>query len=113
MGNCHCRDCQRSTGGAYAPMLGVPAPALKINGHMKFYESRANSGNVVTRGFCSNCGGRVFANSTGYPTIIEIYAGTLDNPSIFKPAEDIYTSSAQPWDFMNPQLRKFAKQPAS
>ena len=42
-----------------------------------------------------------------------IYAGTLDDPSIFKPAEDIYTSSAQPWDFMNPQLRKFAKQSAS
>ena len=113
MGNCHCRDCQRSTGGAYAPMLGVPAEVLKVDGHMKFYESRANSGNVVTRGFCSNCGGRVFAKSSGYPTIIEIYAGTLDDPSIFKPAEDIYISSAQPWDFMNPQLRKFAKQPAS
>ena len=38
-GNCHCRDCQRSTGGAYAPAIGVPAPSLKIHGAVKYYES--------------------------------------------------------------------------
>ena len=24
-GNCHCRDCQRSTGSAYVPALAVPS----------------------------------------------------------------------------------------
>ncbi len=28
-----------------------------------------------------------------------------------KPAEDVYTSSAQPWDHINPELLKFAKLP--
>ncbi len=32
IGNCHCRDCQRSTGSAYVPALAVPARALKITG---------------------------------------------------------------------------------
>jgi hypothetical protein len=37
----------------------------------------------------------------------------LDDPTRFKPAMDFFTSSAQPWDYMNPELPKFAKQPKS
>jgi len=32
MGNCHCRDCQRTTGGAYVAGIGVPESTLKITG---------------------------------------------------------------------------------
>ena len=31
-GNCHCRDCQKATGGAFVPALAVPTAALKITG---------------------------------------------------------------------------------
>jgi hypothetical protein len=111
MGNCHCRDCQRSSGGAYAPMLGVPSHAVKITGAVTWYESRAGSGSIASRGFCPSCGARLFAKSSADPSIIEVHAGSLDDPSCFKPAEDIFTSSAQPWDSMNPALRKFPRQP--
>ena len=110
-GNCHCRDCQKATGGAYVPVLALPADALKITGEVKYYESRADSGHTFSRGFCPNCGARLFGKSSGMPAIIAITAGSLDDPSRFKPAIDFYTSSAQPWDHMNPQLPKFAKQP--
>jgi hypothetical protein len=40
-----------------------------------------------------------------------IVASSLDDPSIFKPAMDIFTSSAQPWDHMDPALPKFTKMP--
>ena len=33
MGNCHCRDCQRSSGGAYEPDIGLPAAALTAISH--------------------------------------------------------------------------------
>ena len=33
-----------------------------------------------------------------------ITAGSLDDPSLYKPTLDIFTSSAQPWDHMNPVL---------
>jgi len=38
-------------------------------------------------------------------------ATSLDDPSIFKPGMDIYTSSAQAWDHMDPALPKFPKMP--
>jgi hypothetical protein len=110
-GNCHCRDCQKATGGAYVPVLAVPADALKITGDVKYYDSRADSGHTFSRGFCPNCGARLFGKSSGMPAIIAITAGSLDDPSRFKPAIDFYTSSAQPWDHMNPDLPKFPKLP--
>jgi hypothetical protein len=40
-----------------------------------------------------------------------LLAASLDDPSIFKPAMDIFASSAQPWDHMNPALPKFPGMP--
>ena len=110
-GNCHCRDCQRSTGSAYVPALAVPARALKITGDVKYYDSRADSGHTFSRGFCPNCGGRLFGKTSAMPRFMLITAGSLDDPSRFKPSMDFFTSSAQPWDHMNPELPKFPKQP--
>jgi hypothetical protein len=109
--NCHCRDCQKATGGAYVPALAVPADALKITGTVKYYDNRADSGNTFSRGFCPNCGARLFGKTSGLPQLMFVTAGTLDDPSRFKPAMDIFTASAQPWDHMNPALPKFAKFP--
>lgn len=111
--NCHCRDCQKATGSAYVPALAVPAEALKITGAVKYYDNRADSGNTFSRGFCPTCGGRVFGKTSGMPQLMFITAGTLDDPSQFKPAMDIFTVSAQPWDHMDPVLPKFLKQPQS
>jgi hypothetical protein len=111
MGNCHCSDCQRASGGAYNPAIGVPRSAVKITGDVKYYESKAESGNITKRAFCPNCGSRLFSLPPFAPDLIVLSAGSLDDPSIFKPAMDIYTSSAQPWDQMNASLPKFAKMP--
>jgi hypothetical protein len=51
MGNCHCRDCQKASGGAYEPDIGLPAAALKITGPVKYYDTKADSGNMLSRGF--------------------------------------------------------------
>jgi hypothetical protein len=110
-GNCHCRDCQKAGGGPFASALAVPAGALKITGTPKYYDTKSDSGNTISRGFCPECGARMFAKSSGMPEMALILAGSLDDPSWYRPAMDFYTSSAQPWDHMNPALPKFPKLP--
>jgi len=110
-GNCHCRDCQKASGGAYTPAFAVPARSVKITGEVRYYESRADSGNIFSRGFCPTCGGRILGKTSGFPDFVLITAGSLDDPTRFKPAMDFFTSSAQSWDHMNPGLPKFAKLP--
>ena len=89
----------------------VPASTLRIEGQVKYYESKADSGNNFTRGFCPECGARLFAKSGGAPQLAMIAAASLDDPSQFQPTLDFFTSSAQAWDQMNPKLTKFPKQP--
>jgi hypothetical protein len=110
MGNCHCRDCQQATGTAYAAAILVPRHAVTITGDVKYYEVKGDSGRLVGRGFCPNCGSRLFAKPPT-PELIGITASSLDDPSWFEPKIDFYTASAQPWDYMNPDLPKFAKFP--
>ena len=44
--NCHCRDCQRATGGAYAPVVVVPRTAVQITGELRYYKVTGESGNL-------------------------------------------------------------------
>ncbi len=110
MGNCHCRDCQRATGSAYAAALLVPRHAVTVTGEVTYYEVTGESGGTVGRGFCPICGSRLFSRPPN-PELMGITAGSLDDPSRFAPAMDIYTASAQPWDRMNPALPKFERMP--
>jgi len=110
-GNCHCRDCQRASGGAFVSALAVPRNALKITGEVKYYDVKGDSGNTVSRGFCPNCGARLFGRPAVVSDLIVIMAGSLDDPSWYKPGMDFYTASAQPWDYMNPDLPKFPQMP--
>ena len=109
--NCHCRDCQRATGGAYASVLLVPRKAVTITGEVKYYDVKGDSGNILSRGFCPTCGSRLFGRPAVMSEVMGILAGSLDDPSGHKPAIDIYTASAQPWDYLNPELPKFPKAP--
>ena len=111
MGNCHCRDCQRATGSAFAAAVLVPVSAVKITGEVKYYEVIGDSGGIVRRGFCPNCGARLVGQSAASSGGISIMAGTLDDSSWFTPQADIYTASAQPWDYMHPDLPKFPRPP--
>jgi len=110
--NCHCRDCQRATGSAFAPVRRVPTEALKITGEPKWYEVTGDSGARVRRGFCPECGSYLFALALFQPDLISVTAANLDDPSKFRPDGDCYTASAQPWDYMNPKLPKYSHMPS-
>ncbi len=108
--NCHCRDCQRATGSAFASGFLVRREAVTIVGNVKYYDATGDSGQIISRGFCPNCGSRLFGKrATG--GLLSIAAVSLDDPSWFRPAMDVYTDSVQPWDYMNPDLPKFPKSP--
>jgi len=110
--NCHCRDCQRETGTAFAPVLGVPKAAFTVTqGTPQYFALTAASGHPTTRAFCAACGSPLFGLPGSAPELVTIRMGSLDDPGEFRPGQDIYTASAQPWDAMAPALPKVAKMP--
>jgi hypothetical protein len=110
--NCHCRDCQRTTGSAFSPVVYVPAKAFKITkGSPRYYSTPSEMGGQNKRGFCSDCGSRLFGGASDEGQ--GILAASLDDPSVFKPQMHFWTSDAQPWDHMDPTVPKFDKYPPS
>lgn len=106
--NCHCRDCQRTTGSAFSPVLYVPAKAFKITrGTPRYYSTQSEMVGHNKRGFCADCGSRLSGGASDEGQ--GILAASLDDPSLFKPQMHIWTSDAQPWDQMDPRLPKLEK----
>ncbi|MHB1737525.1 MAG: GFA family protein [Acidithiobacillus sp.] len=95
----------------YASDIHARGFRKKISGEAKYYESTADSSKKVSRGFCPKCGSQLFAKSERYLGLIGLRAGTLDDPSLFNPSVDIFTSSAAHWDFMNPDIPKLQREP--
>lgn len=111
-GNCHCRDCQHSSGSAFSATIFLQKDSVTINGDVKYYDVKGLSGQKVSRGFCPTCGSQLFGKPAAMPDMIGIRAGTLEDPSLYHPDMDIFTESVQDWDFMNPALPKFSQMPS-
>jgi hypothetical protein len=103
---CHCRNCQQAGGGAYTPAILVPKSALKITGEPAYFSSPSLANGLHTRGFCADCGARLFGAVSPDWEFIGVVAGSLDDPSWFQPACHIFVSDAQPWDIIDPALPK-------
>ena len=112
MFKCHCRDCQHVTGGGFVPGMLVPATAFRLTkGEVKYHFTPSMAGGKHKRGFCAECGSPVVTQFDAAPERIGIHAASLDDPSWFRPALDVWTSDAQPWDYMNPDLPGFERYP--
>jgi len=110
-GNCHCRDCRRVAGSAYMPVLAHPRAAVRVTGMVNYFKRKSDSGQFSYEGFCSECGSRLVAHADSLPGMFFIQAGSLDEPNLYKPQFDMYTSSAARWDLIDPALPKFERMP--
>ena len=93
--NCHCGDCQQIAGSAFITGVLVPEGQVTVNGELKSYKVKADSGNGVTRNFCPICGTRIMVELDG--GVVGVSYTTLDDSSWLEPAIEFYTSKAQPW----------------
>src|SRR5437764_11940786 len=65
---CHCRDCQRASGSAYAAMPVVPSDKLIFTRELKYHAAKSDSGGTMQRGFCPECGSSVAAGHFQKPS---------------------------------------------
>jgi hypothetical protein len=110
-GHCQCRDCQHMTGTGHASMMAFPAAAVRMTGTPKFHDSKSDSGNIASRGFCATCGSFVVARSSGMAGLVTIAAGSLDDPSRYAPQLLVFTKSGPAWDLIDPALPRFEGMP--
>lgn len=105
MGNCHCRDCQQVTGSAYFPCVLVKESEFTVErDEPSWFERPADKGHPMHRGFRPGCGSPLFLVNGANTAHRAVYAGSLDDPSWYRPSREIDVASAQPWCPMHPDI---------
>ena len=90
---CHCRMCQKATGGFFGPYVSAPADGLVwTRGSPK----RFQSSNKVQRGFCGDCG-TPLTFEFGDASVVGLAIGALDRPGDVRITEQLASSTRVPY----------------
>jgi hypothetical protein len=94
---CHCLNCQRQTGSAFAINLLIEAERVELlKAPPQPVEVPRDDGSVQRIFRCSRCQVAVFSEYNR-PSVWFVRGGTLDDPARVKPDVHIYTRSKVGW----------------
>ncbi len=95
---CHCLDCQRQTGSAFALNALIESDRLEIlSGAPEPVAMPTDSGRPHDIYRCPECGVAVWSDYGRRGVMLFVRVGTLDEPSALPPDVHIYTRSKLPW----------------
>ncbi len=106
-GHCYCGDCRKASGSGFIAFMGFPADALTITGAVLTHRLKLDDGREAVRNSCAVCGSLVFGGVLGTSDSHTLYAGSLDDPSRFRPTVAIYTRGRPDWAVIPPGLKVF------
>jgi len=94
--HCHCSQCRRLHGAAYATFAGVKRSSMKYtSGEDKV--TRYDSSDTHQRFFCSICGSTVGTTLDDEPDMIYLSMSIIDSDPPRPPAYHIFVGSKAPW----------------
>ena len=95
---CHCRDCQRQAGSAFAINALMEADRVTLlSGVTASSAMPTDSGRPHHIHRCTACGTALWSEYGGRATIRFVRAATLDDPTALAPDVHIYVRSKLPW----------------
>ncbi len=105
--HCHCADCRKSTGAAFATYAGFPTAQVSFTGKRQGFASSPG----VARTFCGTCGTPLAYESERWAGEVHILVCTLDDPARLTPKGHVYVAEQLPWVHLADKLPRFAKTP--
>ncbi|MDZ7749516.1 MAG: GFA family protein [Halofilum sp. (in: g-proteobacteria)] len=93
---CHCTQCRRASGSAFAANATVAACALRLvagAGLVTEYESSPGK----LRAFCGRCGSPLYARRPAAPAELRLRVGTLDDDPAARPSGHWHVATKAAW----------------
>lgn len=94
---CHCYDCQRRSGSAFAAQARFPADAVTIRGEYEIYEHVGDSGNSAIFHFCPTCGSTLWYHARPYSELYAIAVGAFADREFPTPHYSVWEGRKHPW----------------
>ena len=109
---CHCLNCKKRSGSAFAVQARWPKTQTTIEGASKTFVIVADSGNKATFHFCPDCGSDVYYEIDGkfddkFNDLIAIALGTFDDPFFGTPEYSVWEGRKHPWVEITGDLEHF------
>lgn len=111
-GYCCCADCRRASGSGFIPYMAFPSSAVRFTGQTRQFRSKSFRGTTTVRNSCPACSSLVFGGEVGEAEYFTIYAGSLDDPTLFQPRVAIFVRDRPAWLELPPGLEVFETLPA-
>jgi hypothetical protein len=99
---CHCLNCKKRSGSAFAVQARWPKAQAEIEGQSKTFVIVADSGNKATFHFCPECGSDVYYEIDGkfddkFNDLVAIPVGTFDDPYFATPEYSVWEHRKHDW----------------
>lgn len=103
---CHCHQCQKAQGSAFAAVSPVDASRLTFTSGrelLKAYRATPDKARV----FCARCGSPIYSARDSVPGVLRLRVGTIDTPFECRNAYHKYTAFKASWDPINHDLPRY------
>ena len=108
--HCHCSQCRRLHGAAYATFAGVARDAFRYvsgsNGVKVYASSESND-----RVFCAECGSNILVDPKDEPDALYLSMSSLDNDPPRPHGYHAYVGSKAPWHEITDDLPQYDTDP--
>jgi hypothetical protein len=101
--DCVCESCRKAHGASAVCWVGVKTPQFTLasgQSTLKWYPSSTDS----ERGFCDECGTRLFFRSKGWPGEIHMTLANIDTPHDLKSTSVSFVKELPEWTAMSPSI---------
>lgn len=108
--HCHCSQCRRLHGAAFATFIGVARSEFQYDAgheHIKKYDSSARN----TRVFCDTCGSSILVEPKAEPESVYVALALIDSPVELPEGYHIYVDSKVPWYSIQDGLTQHGQEP--
>lgn len=110
---CHCTECQRQSGSAFAMAAVIPQKHFRLTrGAPEMFARATSETKTMECWFCQACGTRLYhmPGGSSYPNR-NVKPGTLDDTSWLSPTIHFWTRSAQKWVVIPEDAVRYDTQP--
>ncbi|MEP9359379.1 GFA family protein [Sphingomonas sp. KR3-1] len=94
---CHCLECKRRSGSAFAAQARFPVERVTFTGNSTRWDYTGESGDSAEFHFCPVCGSQVWYRSAGLPDLIAIPIGAFADPAFPPPVYSVYEERKHGW----------------
>lgn len=94
---CHCLDCKRRSGSAFAYQARWPDDQVQFEGDYREWTKANDGGSTATFRFCPNCGSTVAYSLDSMPGLTAIPVGAFADPAFPAPEYSVYEGRKPEW----------------